>query len=107
MQPTKIKSCDFVIQPILRRTTMSDIIKDKNNNYKNVVKAALTEQSSRDHFESNPSPVAKHRVSAVMEKKFSSNKSEKTNNIKSDFGCKKKNIQPNKNEKIKKNNPQQ
>ena len=42
-----------------------------------------------------------------MEKKFSSNKSEKTNNIKSDFGCKKKNIQPNKNEKIKKNNPQQ
>jgi len=88
-----MKSYDFVIQPILRRTTMSDIIKDKSSNYKNAVKAALTEQSSREHFESNPSPVSKHRTSVVIEKKFNSNKSEKTTNMmKSESGTKKKNM---------------
>jgi len=72
---------------------MSDIIKDKSNNYKHAVKAALTEQSSRDHFESNPSPVSKHRTSVVIEKKFNSNKSEKTtNNMRSETGSKKKNM---------------
>jgi len=56
---------------------MSDIIKDKR------VKAALTEQSSRDNIESNPSPAAsKNRTSVVIEKKFHSTKSEKaTTNV--------------------------
>jgi hypothetical protein len=84
---------------------MSDIIKDKSHNYKNAVKAALTEQSSRDHLESNGlSPVSKHRTSVVMDKKFNSNKSEKTNIIKSESGSKKKNIGGElKNDKGKKN----